>query len=216
MRERVGHGEVGRRSVGDGVGGGAGDGAGDVDDEGVRRCPGREAGGGVGGVAGRAGAGPAPGAARPSGGRGAAAGGAAARGPGRGRQVGRPVRARVLIRRSVVRGGARYRLRRAGRRLVARRRLGRGRSSPWVCSRGPRSRRPRRARDRCRRRPGWVRRPRSSSPPQPGETVWEVASRVAPELSGPRRAALAERIVVDNALASVRLRPGQVLRVAAG
>jgi hypothetical protein len=51
---------------------------------------------------------------------------------------------------------------------------------------------------------------------EPGETVWEVASRVAPELSGPRRAALAERIVADNALASVRLRPGQVLRVAAG
>jgi Tfp pilus assembly protein FimV len=49
-----------------------------------------------------------------------------------------------------------------------------------------------------------------------GETVWDVADRVAPGLSGPRRAALAERIVVDNGLASVRLRPGQVLRVAAG
>jgi len=49
-----------------------------------------------------------------------------------------------------------------------------------------------------------------------GETVWDVADRVAPGLSGPRRAALAERIVVDNELASVRLRPGQVLRVAAG
>jgi hypothetical protein len=50
----------------------------------------------------------------------------------------------------------------------------------------------------------------------PGETVWDVADRVAPGLSGPRRAALAERIAVDNALSSVRLRTGQVLRVAAG
>jgi Tfp pilus assembly protein FimV len=49
-----------------------------------------------------------------------------------------------------------------------------------------------------------------------GETVWDVADRVAPGLSGPRRAALAERIVADNELASVRLRPGQVLRVAVG
>jgi Tfp pilus assembly protein FimV len=49
-----------------------------------------------------------------------------------------------------------------------------------------------------------------------GETVWEVASRVAPGLSGPQRAALAERIVADNALSSVRLRSGQVLRVAVG
>jgi hypothetical protein len=51
---------------------------------------------------------------------------------------------------------------------------------------------------------------------EPGETVWEVADRVAPGLSGPRRAALAERIVVDNALPSARVRPGQVLRVATG
>ncbi len=50
----------------------------------------------------------------------------------------------------------------------------------------------------------------------PGDTVWEVADRVAPGLSGPQRAALAERIVVDNALPSVRLQPGQVLRVAGG
>jgi hypothetical protein len=49
-----------------------------------------------------------------------------------------------------------------------------------------------------------------------GETVWDVADRVTPGLSGPRRAALAERIVADNELASVRLRPGQVLRVAVG
>ena len=49
-----------------------------------------------------------------------------------------------------------------------------------------------------------------------GETVWDVADRVRPGLPGPRRAALAERIVVDNALPSARLEPGQVLRVAAG
>ncbi len=50
----------------------------------------------------------------------------------------------------------------------------------------------------------------------PGDTVWEVADRVAPGLPGPQRAALAERIVADNALSSVRLQPGQVLRVAGG
>ena len=50
----------------------------------------------------------------------------------------------------------------------------------------------------------------------PGETVWDVVDRVAPAASGPGRAALAERIVVDNGLGSVRLRPGQVLRVAPG
>jgi len=49
-----------------------------------------------------------------------------------------------------------------------------------------------------------------------GETVWDVADRVRPGLPGPRRAALAERIVVDNALTSARLEPGQVLRVATG
>ncbi len=38
----------------------------------------------------------------------------------------------------------------------------------------------------------------------------------APGLSGPQRAALAERIVTDNALTSARLQPGQVLRVAGG
>jgi hypothetical protein len=50
----------------------------------------------------------------------------------------------------------------------------------------------------------------------PGETVWEVVDRVAPGLSGPQRAELAERIVPDNRLASVRLQPGQVLRVPGG
>jgi hypothetical protein len=47
----------------------------------------------------------------------------------------------------------------------------------------------------------------------PGETVWEVADRIAPELSGAERAAFAERIVTENRLTSVRLQPGQVLRV---
>jgi hypothetical protein len=49
-----------------------------------------------------------------------------------------------------------------------------------------------------------------------GETVWEVAARVAPGLPAPEVAALAERIVADNALTSMRLRAGQVLRVTAG
>ncbi len=49
-----------------------------------------------------------------------------------------------------------------------------------------------------------------------GETVWEVVDRVAPGASGAERAALAERIVVDNGLRSVRLQPGQVLRVSPG
>lgn len=51
---------------------------------------------------------------------------------------------------------------------------------------------------------------------QPGETVWEVAERVAPGRSGREVAALAERIVVENALSSAQLGPGQVLRVPAG
>ena len=51
---------------------------------------------------------------------------------------------------------------------------------------------------------------------QPGETVWEVAARVAPGRSGPEVAALAERIAVENALSSARLGSGQVLRVPAG
>jgi hypothetical protein len=49
-----------------------------------------------------------------------------------------------------------------------------------------------------------------------GETVWDVAARVAPGRPGPEVAAVAERIVVENDLRSVRLEPGQVLRVAGG
>jgi hypothetical protein len=49
-----------------------------------------------------------------------------------------------------------------------------------------------------------------------GETVWDVAARVAPGRPGAEVAAVAERIVADNALRSVRLEPGQVLRVAGG
>jgi hypothetical protein len=49
---------------------------------------------------------------------------------------------------------------------------------------------------------------------EPGETVWDVAARVAPGRPGAEVAAVAERIVADNALGSVRLEPGQVLRVA--
>ena len=47
-----------------------------------------------------------------------------------------------------------------------------------------------------------------------GETVWDVAARIAPGRPGAEVAAVAERIVADNALGSVRLEPGQVLRVA--
>jgi hypothetical protein len=47
-------------------------------------------------------------------------------------------------------------------------------------------------------------------------SVWEVARTADPGASGPELAALAERIVVDNSLTSVRLRPGQVLRVTVG
>ena len=50
----------------------------------------------------------------------------------------------------------------------------------------------------------------------PGETVWEVAARLAPGRPGAEVAAVAERIVADNALRSARLEPGQVLRVAGG
>ena len=47
-----------------------------------------------------------------------------------------------------------------------------------------------------------------------GETVWDVAARIAPGRPGAEVAAVAERIVADNALGSVRLEPGHVLRVA--
>jgi hypothetical protein len=47
-------------------------------------------------------------------------------------------------------------------------------------------------------------------------TVWEVAERVAPASTGPELAAMAERIVTDNSLTTVRLHPGQVLRVTGG
>ncbi len=50
----------------------------------------------------------------------------------------------------------------------------------------------------------------------PGETVWDVAARIAPGRPGSEVAAVAERIVVENDLPSVRLEPGQVLRVAGG
>jgi hypothetical protein len=47
-------------------------------------------------------------------------------------------------------------------------------------------------------------------------TPGDVARRLAPAASGPELTALAERIVTDNSLGSVPLRPGQVLRVTAG
>jgi hypothetical protein len=50
----------------------------------------------------------------------------------------------------------------------------------------------------------------------PGDTVWEVAARLAPGRPGPELAALAERLVVENHLTSARLRPGQVLQVTPG
>ncbi len=47
-------------------------------------------------------------------------------------------------------------------------------------------------------------------------TPWDVAQRVAPGVSGPELAALAEQIVTDNSLGPVPLHPGQVLRVTSG
>jgi hypothetical protein len=44
-------------------------------------------------------------------------------------------------------------------------------------------------------------------------TVWDVADGVAPGASGPQRAALVDRIVEANALTSLRVSPGEVLRV---
>jgi hypothetical protein len=49
----------------------------------------------------------------------------------------------------------------------------------------------------------------------PEATVWDFARTVAPTASGPELAAVTERIVTDNSLTSVRLHPGQVLRVSA-
>jgi len=46
--------------------------------------------------------------------------------------------------------------------------------------------------------------------------VWDVAARLAPGRPGAEVAAVAERIVADNALRSARLESGQVLRVAGG
>ncbi len=44
-------------------------------------------------------------------------------------------------------------------------------------------------------------------------TVWDVVDRVAPGVSGPQRAAMVDRTVAVNALTSVRVWPGEVLRV---
>ncbi|MDT7651113.1 MAG: hypothetical protein QOI36_2519 [Pseudonocardiales bacterium] len=49
----------------------------------------------------------------------------------------------------------------------------------------------------------------------PEATVWDLARTVAPAASGPELAAVTERMVTDNSLTSVRLHPGQVLRVTA-
>lgn len=48
------------------------------------------------------------------------------------------------------------------------------------------------------------------------ETVWDVAHRLAPGLTGAELAAFAERVAVDNALTSARVAPGRVLRVPVG
>jgi hypothetical protein len=44
-------------------------------------------------------------------------------------------------------------------------------------------------------------------------TVWDVVDGVAPGASGPQRAAMVDRTVAVNALSSVRVWPGEVLRV---
>jgi hypothetical protein len=44
-------------------------------------------------------------------------------------------------------------------------------------------------------------------------TVWDVADGVAPGASGPQRAAMVDRIVAANSLTSLRVWPGEVLRV---
>lgn len=47
---------------------------------------------------------------------------------------------------------------------------------------------------------------------QPG-TVWDVVAGVAPRVSGPQRAAMVDQVVAVNSLSSVRVWPGEVLRV---
>ncbi len=47
---------------------------------------------------------------------------------------------------------------------------------------------------------------------QPG-TVWDVVDGVAPSVSGPQRAAMVDQVVAVNSLSSVRVWPGEVLRV---
>jgi hypothetical protein len=44
-------------------------------------------------------------------------------------------------------------------------------------------------------------------------TVWDVVDGVAPSASGPDRAAMVDRVVVVNSLTSLRVWPGEVLRV---
>jgi len=191
MRERVGHGEVGRRSVGG--------------ESGAEWRVGR-----------RRGRGPRP--VRP--GRPAVA----VRPPEVPRPADRAARpveewrsaaGRRVLTRPSVRCGARYRLRRAvaGLALVVA-------SAAAVVALGLLARAAEPEGVSAGRPASTVAGVRPAAPvvvtAESGETVWEVASRVAPELSGPQRAALAERIAADNALPSVRLRPGQVLRVAVG
>ena len=192
MHERVEHGPDGRQGPGRRRDGGRAGGP-------IGRCAGRPAGGplrgprpvaggGAGAVRplrprGRPGAGPA--------GRGDRAGGAARSdgGPGRcrpGRGCGPARRARRGRAGARSRAGAAVAASRWSRRRRGRRRLGLlpGSPSPRCGSAAGAS--------PCR--------PRSSSPSEPGETVWDVAARVAPGRPGAELAAVAERIVADNAL----------------
>jgi hypothetical protein len=68
--------------------------------------------------------------------------------------------------------------------------------------------------------PGPTSAPAASGPPAGAwltvdaeTTVWDVARGLEPAADGHRLSAVAERIARDNALTSVELRPGQVLRV---
>jgi hypothetical protein len=47
-------------------------------------------------------------------------------------------------------------------------------------------------------------------------TVWDVAARVAPGATGPELGELSERIITVNGLSTVRVHPGQELRVTSG